>query len=174
MRHTTRTMTVAAAVVLLAGCAPQGGGTSTEASATDEDAGAAVTVETGETDAGTSLVGPDGLTLYIFTNDTDGTSTCNEGCVGTWPPFVVDTAATFEAGDDVTGELGMTERDDGTTQVTYDGMPLYYYASDAEPGDAAGEGIEDVWFVASPEGQTGAEPSDDGGAEPSPSYDYDY
>ena len=171
MRHATRTMTIAAAVVLLAACAPQGGGTSTEASATDEDAGTAVTVESAETDAGTSLVGADGLTLYIFTNDTDGTSTCYEGCAAAWPPFEVEAGATLEAGDGVTGELGTTERDDGTTQVTYEGMPLYYFASDAEAGDATGEGVEDVWFIASPEGQTGAEPSDNG-AEPSPSYDY--
>jgi predicted lipoprotein with Yx(FWY)xxD motif len=165
-------MTIAAAVVLLAGCAPRGGGASTEASASDT--AGAVTVASSETDAGTSLVGPDGLTLYIFTSDTDGTSTCYEDCAAAWPPFEVDAGATIEAGDGVTGDLGTTERDDGAIQVTYDGMPLYYYASDAAAGDATGEGVNDVWFIASPEGQTGAEPSDDGGAEPSPSYDYDY
>jgi predicted lipoprotein with Yx(FWY)xxD motif len=170
-------MTIAAAVVLLAGCAPRGGGTSTEATAS-EDAAGAITVAGAETDAGTSLVGPDGLTLYIFTNDTDGTSTCYEDCAAAWPPFEVDADATLEAGDGVTGELGTTERDDGTTQVTYEGMPLYFYAADSEPGDATGEGFGGVWFIASPEGQSGAEPTDDGaeptddgGGEPT---DYDY
>jgi predicted lipoprotein with Yx(FWY)xxD motif len=174
MRHASRTMTIAAAVVLLAGCAVPGGGTSTEATASDS--AEAVTVDSAETDAGTSLVGPDGLTLYIFTNDTDGTSTCNDDCAAMWPPFEVDAGATLEAGDGVTGELGTTERDDGSTQVTYDGMPLYYYASDSEAGDATGEGFGDVWFIASPEGAGSAEPSgsdDDGGA-PSPTDDYDY
>jgi predicted lipoprotein with Yx(FWY)xxD motif len=175
MRPATRTMTIAAAVVLLAGCAVPGGGASTEASASDN--AEAVTVASAETDAGASLVGPDGLTLYIFTSDTDGTSTCYDDCAAAWPPFEVGAGATLEAGDGVTGELGRTERDDAT-QVTYEGMPLYYYASDSEPGDATGEGVGGVWFIASPEGQAGAgpstEPSDDDGAEPSPSDDYGY
>ena len=173
MRRVTTTMTLGAVVVLLlAACAPTGGGASAEA--TDE--AAAIIVEAAETDAGTSLVGPDGMTLYIFTQDTDGTSTCYEDCAAAWPPFEVDAGATVEAGEGVTGELGITERDDGASQVTYEGMPLYFYAADAEPGDATGEGVGDVWFIASPEGQEGggAAPTDDGGAAPSPSYDYDY
>lgn len=171
MRHAPRTMTIAAAAVLLAGCAVPGAGSSTVASASDS--ARAVIVDSAETDAGTSLVGPDGRTLYIFTNDTGGTSTCNDDCAATWPPFEVDAGATVEGGDGVSGELGTTERDDGATQVTYEGMPLYYYASDSDPGDATGEGVGDVWFIAAP-GRTGVEPSDDGGAAPSPSSDYDY
>ena len=176
MRHATRTLTIAAAVVLLAGCAPRGGGSSTGASPDESaDAGAGtVVVASAETDAGISLVDPSGLTLYVFTSDTDGTSTCYEDCAAAWPPFAVDAGATLEAGDGVTGELGTTERDDGTTQVTYEGMPLYTYATDTEAGDATGDGVGGVWFIASPEGQTGAEPSDDGGAAPSPSYDTGY
>ena len=172
MRRTTRTMTIGAAIVLLAGCATPGGGASTSASASADGGGDAVTVATGETDAGTSLVGADGMTLYIFTSDTGGTSTCYEDCAAAWPPFEVEAGATPEAGDGVTGELGTTERDDGTTQVTYDGMPLYYYASDTEAGDATGEGVGDVWFIASPEGAGSPEPSgSDDGAAPTP-YEY--
>ena len=174
MRRATRSMTLATAVLLIAGCAPSGGGAS--GAATDD--AAAITVEVAETDAGPSLVGPDGRTLYIFTQDTDGTSTCTDDCAALWPPFEVEAGATVEAGEGVSGELAIIERDDGTSQVTYEGMPLYFYAPDAEPGDATGEGIGDVWFIASPEGHAGAEPSDDAAvsdeAEPSPSYDYDY
>jgi predicted lipoprotein with Yx(FWY)xxD motif len=176
MRHASRTLTIAAAVVLLAGCAVPGSGASAEASASsssDAEAGAVI-LASAETDAGPSLVGPDGMTLYIFTNDTDGTSTCYEDCAAEWPPFEVESGATLEAGDGVSGEIGTTERDDGATQVTYDGMPLYFYASDTEPGDATGEGFGGVWFIASPDGHSMAEPSDSDGAAPSPSYDYDY
>jgi predicted lipoprotein with Yx(FWY)xxD motif len=95
-----------------------------------------------------------------------------------WPPFTVEAGATVVPGEGVPGDLAIIERDDGTSQVTYEGMPLYFYASDAEPGDANGQGIGDVWFIASPEGQAGAESSDDAGmsdeAEPSEGYDYDY
>ena len=177
MRRATRTLTIGAAIVLLAGCATPGGGASTAASASADDTDDTVTVVTAETDAGTSLVGADGMTLYIFTNDTDGTSTCYEDCAAAWPPFEVDARATLTAGDGVTGELATTERDDGTTQVTYEGMPLYYFASDSEAGDATGEGVQDVWFIASPEGAASPDPSgsdDDDDGQPSPSYDYDY
>jgi predicted lipoprotein with Yx(FWY)xxD motif len=145
------------AVVLVAGCAPSGGGASGDAT----DDASAITVEVAETDAGASLVGTDGMTLYIFTQDTDGTSTCVDDCAAMWPPFEVEAGATVEGGDGVTGDLGIIERDDGTSQVTYDGMPLYFFAEDAEPGDAIGEGVGGVWFIASPEGHSGAEPSDD-------------
>lgn len=164
-------MTFAAAVVLLAGCAPTGGGASGSAS---PDEAEALTVEVAETDEGPSLVGPDGMTLYILTEDTDGTSTCNEDCAAAWPPFEVEAGATVEAGEGVTGELDIIEREDGVSQMTYEGMPLYFYAADAEPGDATGHGVGEVWFIASPEGQSDAEPTDDGGAEPTQSYDYDY
>ena len=59
------------------------------------------------------------------------------------------------AGDGVDGSLlGTTERDDGTTQVTYDGQPLYVFASDAAPGDTNGQGVGEVWFVVGPDGKT--------------------
>lgn len=179
-------MTLAAAVVLLAGCAPQGGGASGDAD--DGDGLQTLGIVVAETDAGPSLVGPDGMTLYIFTQDTDGTSTCTGDCAAAWPPLTVGAGAEIEGGDGVTGELAIIERDDGTSQVTYDGMPLYFYAEDAEPGDATGEGVGGVWFIASPDGQAGAEPTDDAGAtddaeesddaegtddaEPTPDYGY--
>jgi predicted lipoprotein with Yx(FWY)xxD motif len=175
MRLVIRTLTLAAAVALVAGCAPSGGGASGEAT---DDAGSTITVEVAETDAGPSLVGPDGHTLYIFTQDTEGTSTCTDDCAAAWPPFEVEAGGSVEAGEGVTGELAIIERDDGSSQVTYEGMPLYFYASDAGPGDASGEGVGGVWFIASPEGQSGAEPSDDDMAEPSedaePTPDYGY
>jgi predicted lipoprotein with Yx(FWY)xxD motif len=165
-------MTIAATVVLLAGCAPSGGG------ADSPGEPGAITVEVAETDAGPSLVGPDGLTLYIFTEDSDGASTCVDDCAAAWPPFEVEAGATIEGGEGVTGDLGIIERDDGTSQATYKGMPLYFYAADEEPGDATGHGVGDAWYIASPEGQAGASPSEDaepteGGAEPTP-YDYGY
>jgi predicted lipoprotein with Yx(FWY)xxD motif len=172
-------MTLMAAVALLAACAPAGGGTSADAGDGLQTIGIAVA----ETDAGPSLVGPDGKTLYIFTQDTDGTSTCTGDCAAAWPPLTVEAGAEIEGGDGVIGELGIIERDDGTSQVTYEGMPLYFFAQDAEPGDATGEGVNNVWFIASPEGRSGGAPSesaepsggdDDDEAEPTQSYDYDY
>jgi predicted lipoprotein with Yx(FWY)xxD motif len=47
--------------------------------------------------------------------------------------------------------LGVIQRaDDSTFQVTYNGMPLYYWVEDMAPGDATGQGVGDVWWVAKP------------------------
>ena len=37
---------------------------------------------------------------------------------------------------------------DGSTQVTYDGRPLYYWQGDAEAGQTTGHGVNDIWWVA--------------------------
>ena len=50
-------------------------------------------------------------------------------------------------------KLGTTSRTDGGTQVTYNGHPLYHFASDSAPGDTKGQGIGGNWFVVSPQGE---------------------
>ena len=37
-------------------------------------------------------------------------------------------------------------------QVTYNGWPLYYFPNDAEPGEANGQDVGNVWFVVSTHG----------------------
>jgi predicted lipoprotein with Yx(FWY)xxD motif len=40
------------------------------------------------------------------------------------------------------GTVGtFTRTDDGTTQVTYKGLPLYFWKGDTKPGDVTGQGI---------------------------------
>ncbi len=112
----------------------------------DEPDAGAVTVALGSTEHGEVLVDGDGMTLYVFDPDDQGPSTCYDECADAWPPLVADDAA--QAGDGVdAGLLGTVERDDGSTQITYDGWPLYYWASDTSPGDATGQGVQDVWWV---------------------------
>jgi predicted lipoprotein with Yx(FWY)xxD motif len=96
------------------------------------------------------------MTLYIFTNDTEGVSNCSGDCATNWPPLVVTDDDEIAAGDGVTGELDTIERDDGSLQVTYDGAPLYYFAGDSAAGDSNGEGVGGVWFIASPDGAAAA------------------
>jgi predicted lipoprotein with Yx(FWY)xxD motif len=150
-----RTLLLAAAALLtiLTGCGDDDDGE--EAAATQ----AAATVALADTSLGEVLVDADGLTLYLFTKDTGGTSTCSGGCASTWPPLVVEGEPT--AGDGVDeAELGTIERDDGSMQVTYHGKPLYLYAADSEPGDVAGQGVGDVWFAVTADGDA-AEAEDD-------------
>jgi predicted lipoprotein with Yx(FWY)xxD motif len=104
-------------------------------------------------DLGTFLVGPTGMTLYMFTNDTQGSgeSACSGDCLTNWPALTVESADAIVAGDNVRGELGTITRDDGALQVTYNGWPLYYFANDAARGDTTGQGRGDVWYVVAPE-----------------------
>ncbi len=102
-------------------------------------------------DLGTFLVGPTGMTVYMFTNDSAGVSTCSGACATNWPALTVDSADAVVAGDNVHGELGTITRDDGSLQVTYNGMPLYYYAKDMARGDTTGEGVGDKWYTIAPE-----------------------
>jgi predicted lipoprotein with Yx(FWY)xxD motif len=48
--------------------------------------------------------------------------------------------------------VGVAPMTDGTQIVTYNGMPLYYWAGDTKPGDATGQGVNTVWYVVDPDG----------------------
>lgn len=106
-------------------------------------------VHTADTDLGAILVDAEGFTLYVFTNDTEGTSNCNEGCIENWPAVPGDTAI----GGDLDASLFSTvTRADGTEQLAVNGLPLYLFASDAAPGDVNGQGVGGVWFVVGADG----------------------
>jgi predicted lipoprotein with Yx(FWY)xxD motif len=102
--------------------------------------------------AGTVLVdGKSGLTVYTFTKDVkdSGKSNCTGGCIDTWPALTVPAGATPSGGASLTGKLGtITREDDGTLQVTYNGLPLYFFKNDAAPGDA--NGIYENWEAVKP------------------------
>jgi len=101
---------------------------------------------------GSILADGSGRTLYLFTKDTPNTPSCYGQCAATWPPFVASSGSPgVGTGLDPT-KVGTALRTDGTTQVTYKGRPLYYYAQDQKPGVASGQGVGGVWYVVSPEG----------------------
>jgi predicted lipoprotein with Yx(FWY)xxD motif len=61
-------------------------------------------------------------------------------------------------GDPAAGEgvnedrLSSITREDGSSQVTYNGWPLYYFVADEKPGDANGQDSGGRWFVVTPDG----------------------
>jgi predicted lipoprotein with Yx(FWY)xxD motif len=97
---------------------------------------------------GNYLVDDKGMTLYTFKNDSSGKSTCTGTCATMWPPLSATVAPT--GGSGVTGTFALITRDDGTQQVTYNGMPLYYFSGDKAAGDTNGQGVGGVWAVAVP------------------------
>jgi predicted lipoprotein with Yx(FWY)xxD motif len=101
---------------------------------------------------GTILVaGSNQMTLYIFTKDVkdSGKSVCTGDCLVTWPALTVAAGETPTAGDGITGTLGtITREDNGALQVTYNGLPLYFFKNDAAPGDS--NGVYENWEVVKP------------------------
>jgi predicted lipoprotein with Yx(FWY)xxD motif len=77
-----------------------------------------------------------GLTLYWFAADTTK-STCYGNCAAYWPPVT----GTPSKGPGVPGKLATIKRSDGTTQITYNGHPLYTYVGDTAPGQASGNNL---------------------------------
>jgi predicted lipoprotein with Yx(FWY)xxD motif len=115
-----------------------------------------VVVSTRKTSLGTILVGPNGHTLYMFTNDKKDKSLCKGQCLVNWPPLSTKakTKATASGGVKA-GKLGTTSASDGSAQVTYNGYPLYYYLADTKAGQTKGEGADSdggYWYVMSAAG----------------------
>ncbi len=97
------------------------------------------------------LIGPDDLTLYLYTPDQPGVSNCSGRCLANWPALTVESEDQLMLPDGLAGELDVVKRaDDGTLHVTYNGIPLYYWVRDAKPGDTTGQGVGDVWYVVNP------------------------
>jgi predicted lipoprotein with Yx(FWY)xxD motif len=82
-------------------------------------------------DFGTVLFDSTGQAVYLFDIEMTAKPRCYGPCAEAWPPVLTD--GTPVAGQRVQGSLlGTTARTDGTTQVTYEGHPLYFYAHEAK------------------------------------------
>ena len=168
MRATLRAITRGSAPLLAASLVLAACGTEpeepTDAPAATDDADAAddadaeaeqpaqeATVRVADTGLGEVLVDGAGRTLYLFDADEQGASTCYDECAANWPPLLDEDPAAGDGADDAL--LGTIEREDGQTQVTYDGWPLYHWIGDEQPGDVEGQGVQDVWWVVAADGQ---------------------
>jgi predicted lipoprotein with Yx(FWY)xxD motif len=123
------------------------------AAPTEEEAASNAALTTADSDLGEIVVDGEGMTVYMFDSDTQGsgTSTCEGQCATNWPAVTTDSDEPVVEG--VTGEVGTITGVDGSTQVTLNGWPLYYYAGDAAAGDTTGQGVGDVWWVLTPAGE---------------------
>ena len=144
-----------AALTLLAACAKSttpssGGNGSPTAGATS------VTIATASIPGvGKALVDSRGFTLYYLKTESPGKIMCTGSCAASWPPVLLPAGvASASAGSGVdAGNLGTIKRPEGTTQVTYKGMPLYLFTGDASAGQATGQGVEN-FFIATPSGSS--------------------
>jgi predicted lipoprotein with Yx(FWY)xxD motif len=126
----------------------------TEAAHTTAKASGPAHVMAAQNPLGTILTDDHGRALYLFVADTGTTSTCAGPCATKWPPLTTAGAPVAGAGVNA-AMLSTTPRADGTTQLTYNGHPLYYYDDDEGPGTAKGQGENSYganWYVLTPAG----------------------
>jgi predicted lipoprotein with Yx(FWY)xxD motif len=110
---------------------------------------------------GTILTTSSGRSLYLFSEDSKGHSSCNSGCDSTWPPLIVP------KGDKISGVSGLdTIKRGSKRQAALNGHALYSYVGDTAAGQVKGQKVEGDWFVATPSGASHASPSK---PKPSPS-----
>ena len=98
---------------------------------------------------GKYLTDTEGKTLYWFTKDALGKSSCNGPCLEKWPIYYRDKVA---APKGIKGkDFGTITRDDGKKQTTFRGYPIYYWVNDKQAGETSGQGVNDVWYVFNPD-----------------------
>jgi predicted lipoprotein with Yx(FWY)xxD motif len=126
-----------------------GNGGTTSNAASGGAGGVAAVAVANNPQLGEILVDGNGRTLYLFEKDESDESYCNGDCAKVWPPET--TNGDPKAGDGAqASKLGTLKREDGSTQVTYNGSPLYLYASDTKAGDAKGNELDQFgaeWYA---------------------------
>jgi predicted lipoprotein with Yx(FWY)xxD motif len=90
--------------------------------------------------------------------DTAGKLACDAGCTGIWVPLAAPQGGPTAAVMTVGSKLGTVMRPDGSSQVTFDGKPLYTFVQDSS-GQVTGNGATDefggthfTWTVATAPG----------------------
>ena len=165
---------LAAAALAVAGCggdddssdsgssgSPYGGGAATtteettDAAAAETPAAKGTTIKLGDSQFGQVLFGENDQAIYLFEKESGPKAECYGECAAAWPPVTTDGGPQPGAG--VNGALlGATEREDGSTQVTYKGHPLYYYAHEG-PGVVTCHNVDEfggLWLAVNAEGNS--------------------
>jgi len=126
---------------------------SSSSSASSAVAAKPVALTLAKTNLGTIVADGDGRTLYMYSKDTlnPSVSNCYDACATRWPVLFTNGTTTAKEGVDAK-LIGMITRKDNTTQVTYNGWPLYYWQNDKNPGDTLGQAVGGTWWVMTADG----------------------
>ena len=114
-------------------------------------------IKSGNSQFGLMLFDGTGQAIYLFDKERTTTPECYGACAKAWPPVL--TMGTPVAADGIRPSLlGTAERTDGTTQVTYGGHPLYFYAHEAKNEVKCHNirGFGGLWLVVTPAGLAAA------------------
>jgi predicted lipoprotein with Yx(FWY)xxD motif len=158
--------TIAAMALVAIGVAACGGSGDNDNSSSSSAGGMADTGGSGQTvatksvsGAGNALVDSSGKVLYTNDMDTGSKIACTADCLTEWVPLAAPSSGQPSADDStVQAKLGTVKRPDGSSQVTFGGLPLYTFVEDG-PGQATGNGFADsfggtnfVWTAATASG----------------------
>ena len=132
--------------------APTTPATAPVATTTAPEEEGATTVGIADSGLGQIVTASNGMTVYLFTPDAQGTPTCTDACAQSWPPMTIDDASQVTGGEGVDASLLGTVEHPAGMQVTYNGWPLYFFSGDAAPGDTNGHGQGDAWYALDPSG----------------------
>jgi predicted lipoprotein with Yx(FWY)xxD motif len=170
---------LAAASVLAAACGSSGGSTASPgggaaSGSTGKVATAKAIVSTRQlTGIGAVLVSSSGMTIYTPKTpaEVNGNVKCTGSCLSFWFPVTTTSAQPGSGG--LPGKLGTIHLPDGTTQLTYNGRPLYTFRLDTAAGQDRGNNYTDsfngttfTWQVVTASGK----PAGAGSPAPAPSY----
>ena len=167
------------AVGLLAACGSASGTAGSNAGSGQQPSGAQGSVVSARklSGIGTALVNHAGKTVYSPDQEAHGKIMCTGGCLSFWFPVTVVSGGTDSAPGGLAGRFGTIHRaDDGLTQLTYNGRPLYTFRLDQRPGQVQGNdfadqfgGVSFTWHVVT---TSGAPASTAGSGNPTGGYSY--
>lgn len=167
---------LAVTAALVAACGSPGG--STASSGASGNSGSVATANAAVSTrqlsgVGTVLVTSSGMTIYTpkVPAEANGNIKCTGSCLSFWFPVTASSASPGSSG--LPGTLGTVHLPGGTTQLTYNGRPLYTFRLDTAPGQAHGNNYTDhfngttfTWQAVTASGKPGGA----GTPAPSPSY----
>jgi predicted lipoprotein with Yx(FWY)xxD motif len=162
-----------AAAIFFAACGgSDDGGESSGRSRAATDTG--TTVATKRIDGRSVLVDADGNALYTSDQEAGGTVRCTGACLDFWEPLTIEGGQ--PTGNVSGATLGVLERPDGQTQVTFNGDPVYRFTED-QAGQVTGDGLDDAfegqqftWHVITTGDQPSGPPSTSGSGGGIPGY----
>lgn len=185
MQHRSRSLVFAAAVLACGTlCSASGGagpasgqssapmtsasGYAAGAERPEASAKATTGLQTATVDGHRVVVDAVGLPVYFYTEDKPGEakSACLGGCATLWPAVTSAQEPTLQG---ITAKVGSIPAANGGSQITLNGLPIYYYAKDTAAGEANGQGVAGVWYLIAPDGSMVTAGSPSGGGTPSPS-----
>jgi predicted lipoprotein with Yx(FWY)xxD motif len=158
-------LVIAIMPVLALGLAACGGSSNSDSSTASPAGGSAgnsgQTVATKSVSGvGNVLVDSSGKVLYTNDMDTASKVACTDQCLTEWVPLAAPAGGQPTSTDSaVQAKLGTVKRPDGSSQVSFGGLPLYTFVEDS-PGQATGNGFRDsfggtnfLWTAASVSGK---------------------